>query len=91
MSRDEQVTTLYKAPDGVLWVGGSTGLHRFDPALGRFFTMRFAAGDPNSDTIRNVVSDRSGMLWVSTRGGVHRFDPASRTLYHLPSRSGQPE
>ena len=80
MSRDEQVTTLYKAPDGVLWVGGSTGLHRFDPVLGRFYTMRFAAGDPNSDTIRNIVSDRSGMLWVSTRGGVHRFDPASRTF-----------
>ena len=88
MSRDEQVTTLYKAPDGTLWVGGSTGLHRFDPALGRFFTMRFAAGDPNSDTIRNVVSDRSGMLWVSTRGGVHRFDPASKrftTYRHDPA------
>ena len=88
MSRDEQVTTLYKAPDGTLWVGGSTGLHRFDPKLGRFFTMRFAAGDPNSDTIRNIVSDRSGMLWVSTRGGVHRFDPASRrftTYRHDPA------
>ncbi len=88
MSRDEQVTTLYKAPDGVLWVGGSTGLHRFDPVLGRFSTMRFAAGDPNSDTIRNIVSDRSGMLWVSTRGGVHRFDPSSRrftTYRHDPA------
>jgi signal transduction histidine kinase/CheY-like chemotaxis protein/streptogramin lyase len=88
MSRDEQITTLYKGPDGTLWVGGSTGLHRFDPALERFFTMRFAAGDPNSDTIRNVVSDRSGMLWVSTRGGVHRFDPVSRrftTYRHDPA------
>ncbi|WP_230522474.1 hybrid sensor histidine kinase/response regulator [Janthinobacterium sp. EB271-G4-7A] len=88
MSRDEQVTTLYKAPDGTLWVGGSTGLHRFDPALGRFFTMRFAAGDPNSDTIRNIVSDRSGMLWVSTRGGVHRFDPVTKrftTYRHDPA------
>lgn len=88
MSRDEQVTTLYKAPDGVLWVGGSTGLHRFDPVLRRFFTMRFAAGDPNSDTIRNIVSDRSGMLWVSTRGGVHHFDPVSKrftTYRHNPA------
>ena len=91
MARDEQVSTLYAAPDGVLWVGGRTGLHRFDLATRRFSTTRFALGDPNSDTIRNVAGDRSGMLWVSSRGGLHRFDPVSRqftTFRHDPADAG---
>ncbi|MBB5369708.1 MULTISPECIES: two-component regulator propeller domain-containing protein [unclassified Janthinobacterium] len=88
MSRDEQVSTLYRAPDGVLWVGGRTGLHRFDLATRRFSTTRFAVGDPNSDTIRNIAGDRSGMLWVSSRGGLHRFDPVTKkftTFRHDPA------
>jgi len=88
MSRDEQVSALYRAPDGVLWVGGRTGLHRFDLATRRFSTTRFAVGDPNSDTIRNIAGDRSGLLWVSSRGGLHRFDPVSKqftTFRHDPS------
>ena len=88
ISRDEQVTSLYARGDGALWVGGSSGLHRFDLASRRFSTTRFAVGDPNSDTIRNVSGERSGMLWVSTRGGVHRFDPASgkfTTYRHDPA------
>ena len=63
-------------------------LHRFDVATRRFTTTRFAVGDPNSDTIRNVAGERSGMLWVSTRGGVHHFDPASgkfTTFRHDPA------
>ena len=88
ISRDEQVTSLYAGAPGTLWVGGSSGLHRFDVATRRFTTTRFAVGDPNSDTIRNVAGERSGMLWVSTRGGVHHFDPASgkfTTFRHDPA------
>ena len=89
VSRDEQVTSLYARGDGALWVGGSSGLHRFDLATRRFSTTRFAVGDPNSDTIRNVAGERGGKLWISTRGGVHHFDPASgkfSTYRHDPAR-----
>ena len=76
-ARDEQVSALYKAPDGVLWVGGTSGLHRFDLATQRFGATRYSFGDPHSDTIRNIAGERSGVLWVSSRAGLHRFDPAS--------------
>ena len=88
--KDDQVTALWRAGPDTLWVGGRTGLHRFEVKRQRFSSRRLTPGDPASDSIRGIVGDRAGMLWVSSRGGLHRLDPASgalQTYRHDPADS----
>ncbi|MET0268381.1 MAG: two-component regulator propeller domain-containing protein, partial [Duganella sp.] len=95
---DDQVTALWHPPqrqpglagDGGVWIGGRAGVNHLDLASGAMRALSFVRGDPASDTIRNIVGDRSGVLWVASRGGLHRLDPhtlAVRTFRHNPADS----
>nr|WP_315252907.1 two-component regulator propeller domain-containing protein [uncultured Duganella sp.] len=85
---DDQVTALWREKNGNLWSGGPAGVNHLNLASGAIRSLSFVRGDPASDTIRNIVQDRSGMLWVASRGGLHRVDPQTletRTFRHDPA------
>jgi len=87
---DDQVTALWREKNGNLWLGGPAGLNHLNLATGVVRAVSFVRGDPASDTIRNIVQDRSGILWVSSRGGLHRLDPQTmdvHTYRHDPADS----
>ncbi|HTP35940.1 MAG TPA: two-component regulator propeller domain-containing protein [Candidatus Acidoferrales bacterium] len=79
---------------GVLWIGTSDGLFRYDAyRLRRYRNER----DPSrsslaSDPIRFLCTDRAGILWVGTTNeGLYRLDPATEILTHFrhdPRNSG---
>jgi signal transduction histidine kinase/ligand-binding sensor domain-containing protein/CheY-like chemotaxis protein len=88
---DDQVTALWREKNGNLWLGGPAGVNHLNLASGAIRALSFVRGDPASDTIRNIVGDRSGILWIASRGGLHRLDPqtmAVRTFRHDPADSG---
>jgi len=79
-----------KDPEGALWVGGRSGVRRFDTKARRFGPLMLTHGDPENDTVRYLYGDSQGMLWVSTKAGLHRMDLASGgvlTYRHDPADS----
>lgn len=60
------------SPDGVLWVGTTMGLSRWDAGIDRFVDVDLA---PEIGAYVNVLTfDGRGNLWVGTRGGMAVID-----------------
>jgi signal transduction histidine kinase/ligand-binding sensor domain-containing protein len=77
------ITSIVRAPDGVLWVAARDGLARLDGE--RFVTVGAEAGLPQRRA-RQVLFDRSGRQWVAMQGGAY-----SRTDHQAPFRPAWPQ
>ena len=80
---------------GLLWLSSAwTGVHRFDPATGKFTVYRHSdkPGSLNNDNVNAVCVDHSGMLWLGTEDGLSGLDPASGvfTTYDLGPPNSAP-
>ncbi|MCG3120025.1 MAG: Adaptive-response sensory-kinase SasA [bacterium] len=82
-----QVTSIRRDHTGMLWIGTTNGLNRFDPAAFRLNSQETAAefarflNDPqnpnslSSNNIQLIYEDSEHTLWVGTfGGGLNRFD-----------------
>ncbi len=68
----ERVEVILPSADGALWVGGSTGLNKFDIATGAAEKILPDTGDPRSLSAAwtsALAYDTLGRLWVGTLGG----------------------
>ena len=89
----ENVLSIYGDRSGYLWVGGSDGLGRFDPATDRFTNYRPDPINPASlaNSVCAIYEDRSGALWLGTWGGVlSRFDEKTKTFVNYRPDSRDP-
>ena len=62
------ITSIVRAPDGVLWVAARDGLARLDGE--RFVTVGAEAGLPQRRA-RQVLFDRGGRQWVAMQGATY--------------------
>ncbi|NVM74307.1 signal transduction histidine kinase/ligand-binding sensor domain-containing protein [Duganella sp. SG902] len=76
------ITSIARAPDGVLWVAARDGLARLDGD--RFVTVGAEAGLPQRRA-RQVLFDRGGRQWVAMQGGIY-----SRADQRAPFRQAWP-
>jgi signal transduction histidine kinase/ligand-binding sensor domain-containing protein len=76
------ITSIARAPDGVLWVAARDGLARMDSD--HFVTVSIAHGLP-ARRARQVLFDRSGRQWVAMQGGIY-----SRSDLRAPFRPAWP-
>ncbi|MET0983056.1 MAG: two-component regulator propeller domain-containing protein [Telluria sp.] len=86
---DASVNAVVRDRDGAVWVGGRTGITRFDVQAGRFTRQVLVPGDTNANNVRAMTLGRDGAVWIATRGGLHRLDPRTRALEtyrHDPDR-----
>jgi signal transduction histidine kinase/ligand-binding sensor domain-containing protein/CheY-like chemotaxis protein len=86
---DPMVNALVRDRDGIVWIGGRTGITRFDAASGRFRRRVLVPGDAEANNVRAMTLGRDGALWISTRGGLHRLEPrtgALESFRHDPGR-----
>ncbi|MFZ6028560.1 MAG: two-component regulator propeller domain-containing protein [Chloroflexota bacterium] len=80
--------SIYPASDEVYWVGGVSGLYRFEPALGKF-THHYTSKDGlPSDVVMAVNGDDRGFLWLGTLAGISRFDPKSGQFRNYDQSDG---
>jgi ligand-binding sensor domain-containing protein/signal transduction histidine kinase len=80
----DTIRALFVDRAGVLWVGTSEGLDRYDRDTDSFVHYRHRADDPNSlpgYEVRSLSEDASGTLWVATSGGLSRFDRTSGRFF----------
>ena len=78
---------------GILWIGSRhAGLHRFDPATGKFTTFRHSAkeGSLSSDVVTSILVDRSGTIWAGTQDGLNRLDAATGKFTVYLAHDGLP-
>ena len=86
---DASVNAVVRDRDGVVWVGGRSGITRFDVAAGQFRRRVLVPGDTAANNVRAMTLGRDGAVWISTRGGLHRLEPrtgALETWRHDPGR-----
>ena len=73
-----QVYTLIQDRRGLLWIGSSNGLSRYDSQEIHTYSHDPQQGNSlSNNAVRSVIEDRSqdGLLWIGTQfGGLNRFD-----------------
>ncbi|CAN5907892.1 sensor histidine kinase [soil metagenome] len=85
----DNVASLYYQPDGILWVGTSAGLNRFDTKTGQFSAVHFDSR--LTDVVRKIIPGRDNVLWLGTEGGLIRYQTITgeyRYFKHDPTDPG---
>lgn len=85
---DPNVYTLYEDSLGIIWIGCSGGLFKYDKTTGAF--TKYQSDPANPATIsgngrrfgatRMITEDRSGLLWIGTNQGLNSFDRKTETF-----------
>jgi signal transduction histidine kinase/ligand-binding sensor domain-containing protein/DNA-binding NarL/FixJ family response regulator len=79
---------IHSDADGILWLGTTDGLVRFDPATGD--RIHYSPNPPAS--IRGIASNQSGKLWLATPEGAQNvFDPVTRKFARNLSIAAHPD
>ncbi|GAB3914235.1 hypothetical protein GCM10028803_59300 [Larkinella knui] len=71
------IRCVFKARDGVLWMGAQKGVNRIDPKTQVFRRFYFTALGEGCNFIRTIAQSPDGLLWFGTNGGVVIFDPVT--------------
>lgn len=64
------ILSFYEAPSGVVWIGTSIGLFKFD---GDTWTHLTTSDGLAGNTVNAVHPDSDGNVWLGTDGGVSRY------------------
>ena len=88
--KDNYVTSIYVAKDGVVWLGtNNNGLQTFHPKTGKFYQIE---GEPTLQqcTVCSIIGDSYGNIWISTSRGLFRYDSRTRALTRFTTENGLP-
>ena len=64
------IAALYEDASGAIWIGGASGLSRYDGR--RFVTVSGTNGFGTG--VRSIVEDADGVLWIGTTTGIARVE-----------------
>src|SRR4029079_12430187 len=81
------VRAAIEGENGIVWIGTTTGLDRFDRASKLLTHFGETDGLP-SGYIAGLALDASGMLWISTDRGIVRFDVAGKRVKRYTTADG---
>ncbi len=97
---NHNVSALYAAPDGNLWVGTDKGVYIFNPydETFSFFNVETGNGHSITDWISQIESDKDGNVWIiSPMEGAFRYNMLKKTLtqyktaYEKPAYKNNPQ
>ncbi len=78
--------SIYSTDDGFLWIGGYTGLVRYDGSEFQSMMME----NQQSVPINDMAQDADGTLWLGTNGdGVYTFDGTEYRKVELPGNTDE--
>ena len=74
-------TGFYQASDGIIWLGTSQGLFRYDPATDKLdLHPDVVDGRAALRQIREIAPAGNGELWLGGTDGLYRFDPKTKGI-----------
>ncbi len=82
-----RVRSLHIDVSGILWVGTTRGLFRFDPHTEKSTRYAMNEGLP-VESVVSILPDGDGNLWLGTSRGISRFDTAGGRFYNYDEGDG---
>lgn len=80
--KDDNVYSIYKDYVGTIWIGTTTGLHRYVPETDSFIRV---LENEISSQVNDILEDFDGILWFATLGqGVFSYDRKQDRWEHYP-------
>lgn len=74
--------------EGVLWLGMSEGLMRFDPQTKAVSVFKSADINFTLHTIYSIIKDNRGIVWLATEGsGLILFDPKTQQFQRFQAET----
>ncbi|RMG68673.1 MAG: hypothetical protein D6715_01630, partial [Calditrichaeota bacterium] len=69
---------------GFLWIGGITGVDRYDGyRLKHFSSIPFQENSLSHPVVLALLEDHQGYIWVGTAVGLNRLDPRTEHIRHF--------
>ncbi len=88
----DRIRSLFKAGNGVLYVGTSLGLARYSYETNSFIVWQKDRSDPEKslagEGVRAIAEDSSGRLWLATESGVSLFNCDSGVIRNFYEEDG---
>ncbi len=87
----DKVTAIAADRSGILWIGTSKGLNKFDRKTGKFTHYFYKVADPGSiscNEVKTFFEDSSGFLWVGTARGLNFLDRTTGKFTRYLNRPG---
>ncbi|WP_158277497.1 hybrid sensor histidine kinase/response regulator [Opitutus sp. ER46] len=83
---DQTLQCIARDDDGIIWLGATDGLIKFDPRHRRFLRRYTIDDGLPSNAIMSIVPDYHGHLWLGTANGLANFAPRTGRVrsYHKP-------
>lgn len=82
----ENCTSIFVDATGIVWVGSSGDVNKYDRTKIKFNLYRHHPYQPNSlsdDNIRNIYQDENGIIFLATSAGyINAIDRAHNTISH---------
>lgn len=90
---NQNVSALYCAPDGLLWIGTDEGVYTYDSNTNIFKRISLKAQDGNMMTnwVSNICQTPDGTLWFSLGDGIYSLQNNKlKRYFEKTERSKQP-
>jgi PAS domain S-box-containing protein len=79
---NDQINTIYKDSDGILWIGSRDGLNIYDYSNKTFTILKHQSNNPHSlsnNWINVIFEDHNKNIWLGTEGGgINKYDKSTR-------------
>jgi signal transduction histidine kinase len=69
------VIKLYMDTDGVLWVGATNGIYKYNPDIDNFISFTPNGSSTNITEVSSIVEDNQKNLWLTTSNQIVRINP----------------
>lgn len=82
------VTCMYKDADGILWIGSSNGLYRYNEKSDDFLLFGEGNAGRRISNVAAIVGDDQNSLWLASSSGIFRIDRTRERVILYNSRNG---
>ncbi len=83
----QAINTLYEDHLGMIWIGTSEGVFKFNPLTNKFKSFSIEDGLP-SNSISSITEDSIHNIWISTNYGISKMDVESGTFTNYYTQDG---